>query len=298
MPMNLGLGLGLTNRAASGSAPPPALILDTLTPQRAYSLRKLRTAYAGAAIRVRRSSDNTEQDIGFSGTDLDTAALLAFAGSGSAFIRTFYDQMGNVDWVQTTQADQPRIVNAGVLETEGGLPVIGFTDNTTQHLTQAPFLYASGAMTVLAVAKSAAAVPRGFIGEFGGGTPNYSFRSGSGAANSLRLTLTNDAGTAVVPSSALDGTVWDGVTRSIVIKDTGSVCNSFDNGAIGSTINYTRSGVLTLTLLVVGGLAGNINSLPLRLHEVIIFSSAISNADQNTIALNQGGAYGITVNPI
>ena len=31
----------------------------------AYSVRKLRTAYTGSAIRVRRSSDNAEQNIGF-----------------------------------------------------------------------------------------------------------------------------------------------------------------------------------------------------------------------------------------
>ena len=30
----------------------------------AYSLRKLRTAYTGSAIRIRRFSDNSEQDIG------------------------------------------------------------------------------------------------------------------------------------------------------------------------------------------------------------------------------------------
>lgn len=46
-----------------------------------YSLRKLRTAYTGNAIRVRRSSDNTEQDIGFtSAGDLDQTALTNFVG--------------------------------------------------------------------------------------------------------------------------------------------------------------------------------------------------------------------------
>ncbi len=31
----------------------------------AYSVRKLRSAYTGSAIRVRRASDNAEQNIGF-----------------------------------------------------------------------------------------------------------------------------------------------------------------------------------------------------------------------------------------
>jgi hypothetical protein len=45
---------------------PPSLLLD-LYPNAAvaYSLRKLRNAYSGSAIRVRRSVDNTEQDFGF-----------------------------------------------------------------------------------------------------------------------------------------------------------------------------------------------------------------------------------------
>jgi len=42
----------------------------------AYSLRKLRNGYTGDAIRVRRSSDNTERDMGFYDNELDTVALL------------------------------------------------------------------------------------------------------------------------------------------------------------------------------------------------------------------------------
>ena len=48
----------------------------------AYSLRKVKSNYSGAAIRVRRNWDNTEMDIGFdSEGNLDTAALEAFVNS-------------------------------------------------------------------------------------------------------------------------------------------------------------------------------------------------------------------------
>jgi hypothetical protein len=48
----------------------------------AYSLRKVLTAYTGSAIKVRRSSDDALQDIGFdSNGDLDTTALLSFVGN-------------------------------------------------------------------------------------------------------------------------------------------------------------------------------------------------------------------------
>jgi hypothetical protein len=99
----------------------------------AYSLRKLRTAYTGNAIRVRRSNDNTEQDIGFVGNDLDTASLKTFVGANSGFVTTWYDQVGNIrNWgannnqIQTTAANQPRIVNAGVIERDNGKPCVVF----------------------------------------------------------------------------------------------------------------------------------------------------------------------------
>ena len=90
-----------------------SLLLDTYSgAAAAYSLRRLITVYTGSLIRVRRSSDNTEQNIGFdSDGNLDTVALSAFVGSGSGFVTTWYDQSGNSRNVtQTTAANQPRIV--------------------------------------------------------------------------------------------------------------------------------------------------------------------------------------------
>jgi hypothetical protein len=94
----------------------------------AYSLRKLRTAYTGAAIRVRRSSDNTSQDIGFKadGT-LDTTAMLSFVGAGNGFVSIWYDQSGNsLNMVQDTSVLQPTIVTAGSVKTDAGKPALIF----------------------------------------------------------------------------------------------------------------------------------------------------------------------------
>jgi len=86
----------------------------------AYSLTRLLTSYTGPLIRVRRSNDNAEQDIGYSGLALDTAALATFVGSNSAFVKTVYDQSGAAhDLTQTTTAKQARIVNAGVYDAKG-----------------------------------------------------------------------------------------------------------------------------------------------------------------------------------
>jgi hypothetical protein len=69
----------------SGSTPTPAYsgfgdVFGDVTAY--YSLRKFTEAETLNAIRVRRSSDDTEQDIGFDANgDLDTTALLAFVGT-------------------------------------------------------------------------------------------------------------------------------------------------------------------------------------------------------------------------
>jgi hypothetical protein len=66
----------------------------------AYSLRKLRNGYVGNAIRVRRSSDNAEQDISFKadGT-LDTTSLLSFVGSNNQAL--YSEEFDNAYWTKT-----------------------------------------------------------------------------------------------------------------------------------------------------------------------------------------------------
>jgi hypothetical protein len=120
---SLGRQIG-TPVLASGQT---AGLLDTYSGAAvAYSLRKLRNGYYGNAIRVRRSSDNAEQDIAFNTSGgLDTVSLLAFVGTGNGFVTTWYDQSGNLsNLIQTTAANQARIVYNGALETLNGKPAL------------------------------------------------------------------------------------------------------------------------------------------------------------------------------
>jgi hypothetical protein len=114
----------------SGGIPFIGLLDDYPSAAVAYSVRKLRSAYTGSAIRVRRSSDNTETDIGFSGENLNTTALLAFTGTGvldNGFITTWYDQSGNGrNATQTTALIQPQIVSSGSVILENSKPTISF----------------------------------------------------------------------------------------------------------------------------------------------------------------------------
>jgi hypothetical protein len=135
---------------------PNPLLDDYSGASHAYSVaRLLRTAYGGNCIRVRRSSDNTEQNIGFSSGLLDTASLLSFCGAGSGYVKTLYDQSGNgYDFEQTTMADQPRIVNSGVVDTLNGYPSMYFDSGRTMHLERQDDEMPTGAGTYLAFSKS------------------------------------------------------------------------------------------------------------------------------------------------
>ena len=128
----LGLGLGLQKSTKLGGF----IGLLDLFPgaAAAYSLRKLRSAYSGSAVRVRKevSSVSSETDIGFAADgSLDTVSLLAFASdadSGDVFVVTWYDQSLSNNATQSTAAAQPKIVSGGAVITEGtsAKPAIDF----------------------------------------------------------------------------------------------------------------------------------------------------------------------------
>jgi hypothetical protein len=132
-----------TNIVGSASATSNALtVINTLldlypSSAAAYSTRLLRGAsYSGSAIRVRRSSDNTELNIGFTTSgNLDTAALTTFASGGDAFVTTWYDQSGNSrNMLQATAGNQPQIVSAGSVITQNSKPTLQFVGSSPSIL--------------------------------------------------------------------------------------------------------------------------------------------------------------------
>jgi hypothetical protein len=132
----------------------------------AYSLRKLRTAYAGACLRVRRTTaspvTSTQVDVAFdtngevsfsspisnqTGTVTNATTLGQFAqgtvdGLTASVINvvTWYDQSGNnKNPTNATASQQPRLVNvvAGIatLETSGGKVAVRFIRTSSTRLT-------------------------------------------------------------------------------------------------------------------------------------------------------------------
>jgi hypothetical protein len=84
---------------AASPAPPAAQpLIDAVGVNAiaALGFKKLRAAYTGDCIQVRKLDDNTTQDIGFDANgDLDTAAIATFCGANTGVISIWYDQSGN-----------------------------------------------------------------------------------------------------------------------------------------------------------------------------------------------------------
>lgn len=93
--------------------------VDAASMQAAYGLTDLNPYLATAAIRVRRSSDSAEADIGFAADgNLDATSLLSFVGSGTGFVSKWYDQSGNGrDLVQATNLRQGVVARNGAMIT-------------------------------------------------------------------------------------------------------------------------------------------------------------------------------------
>ena len=124
---------GLTEK----NVPTPLDISSMPTCRLAYGLRKLRAAYSGYALRVRRSSDNTETDVEFynskevtlNSTVTAGGTLRDFVGANTAFVTKWYNQSGNSstqagggkwngfptapDAAQTVTSYQPELITSG-----------------------------------------------------------------------------------------------------------------------------------------------------------------------------------------
>lgn len=154
----------------------------------AVGVRKIRAAYAGPCMRIRRSSDNAEQDFGFVNNTLDTAAILVFVGSGSGFVRTWYDQSGfSLHWQQATAAQQPIIVNAGVLQTQAsGKPAPYWDGNRVMVLTGLSIMNASTPVTFMATCRTDQTAYKVLVNQKGSGNGNSVGYNGSRTLNLQR----------------------------------------------------------------------------------------------------------------
>lgn len=208
----------------------------------AYSLRKLRTAYTGSAIRVRRLIDNVEQDFGFVGNDLDTTSLLSFIGVGSGFVTTWYDQSGNSkNATNATAINQPRIVNLGALDVVNGKPAV-LGDGVNDNLTNTTLSLTNPTSIFTVVDKvgnwgnfGLFSIGFGLSGAFLlSGTGIYFYQNGP----SFSPQYTNNNQSLLVAKTATTGTNWELYGNNTTVTNGGQNIGT----QIGTIINlFTRS---------------------------------------------------------
>lgn len=189
-----------------GSAWPSSAVL-------AYSVaRVMNPDYTGNLIRVRRSSDNAEADIGAASGVLDETALLAHCGAGDGFVVKVYEQSGHanaVDWGQATAGLQPKIVNSGAVVKVDGYPTFNVSSTTIHMAAENWATRPSNATSVSVWAESAA---RGLTSvEFS--TPDASGNAAVGIIADGGTSTGLGVASAYYKNGALVGTDSDGTTR-------------------------------------------------------------------------------------
>jgi hypothetical protein len=255
------------------------------SPTGAYSLRLLRSAYAGNAIQVRRSSDNTTQNIGFVSGALDTTTLLSFVGAGNGFITIWYDQSGNGnDLTQATVGSQPQIANAGALYTINGLPY--FYVNGPQNVRNSTIsIFESGASTanLVIVYESSTNFPP-IIGATTSGNFCYGINSGPLGVFRLSSASTSFSYTPTVGSSTVLSFLTAGISG-------GSVTASlYANGTSEGSASVSGYGGQSA-----GAAVGNFtlasDALTSYFGEATMFASQLSSTDRSALESNQASYY-------
>jgi hypothetical protein len=268
-------------------------LLESTTAAAAYSLRKLSSTYNGPAIRVRRT-DNTVLDIGFTATgDLNTAALLAHVGTGTGnngFVTTWYDQSGNGrNATQTIAEGQPQIVSNGVIQMQNGRPTVAQSNANQTLPISAPFTgtSATGATGVFVFRQlTGLGAAHGFRFQSGGVNNHTPYEDGiayDSFFSTARLVFNNYGPLTKIPTPSTT------TLTTHTARQTGSALQLFKNG--------TQIGNQGATFQLPDGRSlfsqGSLGTVAVS--EAIVFGTALSTTDLQTIERNQGAYYNITI---
>lgn len=261
----------------------------------AYSLRKLRAAYTGNAIRVRRGSDNTELDIPFDGNgQLNTNELLNFAGVGDAFVVTMYDQSGNGrDVIQGTASAQPKIVASGVLYTINGR--LYFYNDATDYLQGSDLMGGSASEFVVCMIIQTWATSNGAFGNVGWKLRSVDASRVQPTLPWSDLNIYYDVG---APSGANRLTVTGQFANATLYQF--SFINSVSSSLQAVRKNGTQVGSdatgHTVTTDYVRLSDASPQGIQGYLTEYIFFESTLTANELSVIERNQGAYFSITVN--
>ena len=267
----------------------------------ALSTRLVVNAYLGKCLMIRRSSDGTTQNIGFTVQgNLDVAALLAFVGgSNNGTIAIWYDQSGNGNnAIQTNATHQPILVqNGALLTTYTGRPaptfhasagmylqITGFSDMTTS-------IFGEAAVTVTNATASGGRIISASAGTT---TPDTTgnldmailYYGGSGTFNSTRNTST----------ATISGSNYFLNTLSTFV--TTSSLQMTLNGVQSGSVNTTNTAFGINTVWLGGSVGNNSQFLDGTLSEIFLSSTVPTALAQNKILTSQQAYFGTYNAPV
>jgi hypothetical protein len=295
-------GSGPASATVSATTPTPPLLLDTLgvTADRAYSLRQMKSANT-TAITVRRTSDNTTQDIGFSGGLLDTASLSTFVGSGSGYVTKWWDQSGNGRHLtQATTSAQPMIVNAGTVVTSGGKPAVTFDGSDDVLYTSTASLWAAGAATACSVLKASTPAAPGrwwaeSVSTLAGAQYSLMQPNNAGVSTGQGVISTSDSNAASIITAQGSLAPFNGAIHQSSATDTGTALAQWLDGAVDLTSTaYTRPSSTTKDRFALGGVirSGSLAPAAMTFSESLFFASVLSTSNRQTVEADQKTFYG------
>ena len=294
---------GGTGAAKTATATPTFTgTLDGMSAAAAFSVRRLRSAYTGSLLRVRRSSDSTEQDIGATvAGNLDTAALTSFCGSASCYVSTWYDQSGGGrNATQSTAASQPRIAASGVLEAVNTRPAIKADGVDDQMLFPLGPLVAYPVSINLVLAKASASDQGSWVKLGGLGWNAGGIAIGVGGSSNFYSYGQNIVGLKELVYWMPTATVL--ASSAIITFTQNATSNStamFQNGATLSPVNAANAprspdgttGYLFGHLFANGEQRWSRNPVA----EVVLLPSLLSDSARQALERDQGSYYGISV---
>lgn len=270
----------------------------------AYSLRQLRCAYSGSSIRVRRSSDNTEQDIGFVNGELDTTSLKTFVGTGGSddgFVVTWYDQSGSgTNVTQSTSGNQPFIMDNGIVQRQGAKPAILFVAASSNYLDGGDILDLSELyLNAFATVKLSSAVTGTSFGKSRAASTagRWSFLKD---ANSLYLVFVDQANTTRNASVGYTNTDYS-LFETYINKSSDSTQLKKNNAQIAVNTAAIDDGASNTTdKFYIGVYQNATGSAPLagyylngNIGEIIIYRSLWNSTERTGIVTNINTYYSI-----
>jgi hypothetical protein len=277
----------------------------------AYSVRRLRRNYTGFAMKVRVSRPGTdpEGDVAFDATGVvsgSSSVTVTKAGGGysigdvvqfgtfysgrSAYVTIWYDQSGNNrDVTQSTNSQQPRIVNSGSLETTNSIASIRFINSNSTVLSAtipSATMFGSGYIGTVSLVMNASGGNTSAFGYADGGSNRW--QAHMNESGNLYFDVGNG-----YSRLSYNNSTNSGLLRTYALLAAPSKMQVWVSGVNVASSTPSMSASTTSTFYI-----GGIPPFPGSWYhdddqsELIIFSKALANAEIGVLNKNQKAFFG------